>query len=148
MNKVVLIGRLTKDPELRYTQGGTAVANFTLAVNRRFANQSGEREADFINCVAWQKTAEFVANYFKKGQQMAMEGRIQVSTYDGNDGQKRWKTDVVAEAIEFCGSKKDGSNGNANAGSGSNHTGSSSGNSEQELGFGEEIVFDDNDLPF
>ena len=66
MNKVVLIGRLTKDPELRYTQGGTAVANFTLAVNRRFANQSGEREADFINCVAWQKTAEFVANYFKK----------------------------------------------------------------------------------
>ena len=74
MNKIMLIGRLVKDPDLRYTQGGTAVANFTLAVNRRFANQSGEREADFINCQAWQKTAEFVANYFKKGQQMALEG--------------------------------------------------------------------------
>ena len=74
MNKVLLIGRLTKDPELRYTQSGTAVASFTLAVNRRFSNQSGEREADFINCVAWQKSAEFVANYFRKGQQMALEG--------------------------------------------------------------------------
>jgi len=112
MNKVVLIGRLTKDPELRYTQGGTAVANFTLAVNRRFSNQNGEREADFINCVAWQKTAEFVANYFKKGQQMAMEGRIQVSVYDGNDGQKRWKTEIIAEQIEFVGSKSNGSNDN------------------------------------
>jgi len=148
MNKVVLIGRLTKDPELRYTQGGTAVANFTLAVNRRFSNQNGEREADFINCVAWQKTAEFVANYFKKGQQMAMEGRIQVSSYDGNDGQKRWKTDVIAENVEFCGSKKDGSNGNANGGNGSNHTGSGSGYSDPQLRLGEEVVFDDDDLPF
>lgn len=147
MNKVLLIGRLSKDPELRYTQGGTAVANFTLAVNRRFTNQSGEREADFINCVAWSKTAEFVANYFKKGQQMAMEGRIQVSTYDGNDGQKKWKTDVIAEQIEFVGSKN-GSNDNANGGNGSNHSGSGSTHSDPQLGLGEEIVFDDNDLPF
>ena len=94
MNKVLLIGRLTKDPELRYTQSGTAVASFTLAVNRRFSNQSGEREADFINCVAWQKSAEFVANYFRKGQQMALEGRLQVRSYDGNDGQRRWVTDI------------------------------------------------------
>lgn len=76
MNKIMLIGRLTKDPELRYTQSGTAVASFTLAVDRRFSNQSGEREADFINCVAWQKSAEFVANYFHKGKQMALEGRL------------------------------------------------------------------------
>lgn len=148
MNKVVLIGRLTKDPELRYTQGGTAVANFTLAVNRRFANQSGEREADFINCVAWQKTAEFVANYFKKGQQMAMEGRIQVSVYDGNDGQKRWKTEIIAEQIEFVGSKSNGSNDNKAGSNGGANTGSSSGYSDPQLGLGEEIVFDDSDLPF
>ena len=130
MNKVMLIGRLTKDHEMRYTQSGSAVASFTLAVNRRFANQNGEREADFINCVAWQKSAEFVANYFKKGQQMALEGRLQVRTYDGNDGQRRWVTEVVADQIEFVGSK----NNNASAGS--------------SLGLGEEIVFDDNDLPF
>ena len=141
MNKVLLIGRLTKDPELRYTQSGTAVASFTLAVNRRFSNQSGEREADFINCVAWQKSAEFVANYFRKGQQMALEGRLQVRSYDGNDGQRRWVTEVVAEQIEFVGSKnengsdrQDYQNNNASAGS--------------SLGLGEEIVFDDNDLPF
>ena len=148
MNKVVLIGRLTKDPELRYTQGGTAVANFTLAVNRRFANQSGEREADFINCVAWQKTAEFVANYFKKGQQMAMEGRIQVSVYDGNDGQKRWKTEIIAEQIEFVGSKSNGSNDNKAGSNGGANTGSGSGYSDPQLGYGEKVLFDDDDLPF
>ena len=103
MNKILLVGRLTKDPELRYTQSGIAVASFTLAVNRRFTNQNGEREADFINCVAWQKAAEFVANYFKKGQQMGLEGRLQVRSYEGNDGQRRWVTEVVAEQIEFVG---------------------------------------------
>ena len=138
MNKIMLIGRLTKDPELRYTQGGTAVANFTLAVNRRFTNQNGEREADFINCQAWQKTAEFVANYFKKGQQMALEGRLQVRSYDGNDGQRKLVTEVVAEQIEFCGSK-----GNS-YGSGSGSGGSTS--EPESLGY--EIPFDDNELPF
>ena len=111
MNKIMLIGRLTKDPELRYTQSGSAVASFTLAVNRRFANQNGEREADFINCVAWQKTGEFVANYFKKGQLMALEGRLQVRSYDGNDGQRRWVTEVVAEEAYFADSKRDGEAG-------------------------------------
>ena len=105
MNKILLIGRLTKDPELRYTQSGTAVASFTLAVNRSFANQNGEREADFINCVAWQKAAEFVSQYFKKGQQMALEGRLQVRSYDDNNGQRRWVTEVVVEQVEFAGSK-------------------------------------------
>lgn len=144
MNKIMLIGRLTKDPELRYTQGGTAVANFTLAVNRRFTNQSGEREADFINCVAWNKSAEFVANYFKKGQQMALEGRLMVSSYDGNDGQRHWKTEVVAEQIEFVGSKGNGSNSNNASG----NSGGSGDNAPSQLGWGQEVVFDDNDLPF
>ena len=145
MNKVILIGRLTKDPELRYTQSGTGVATFTLAVNRRFSNQNGEREADFINCVAWQKSAEFVANYFKKGQEMALEGRLQVRTYDGNDGQRKWVTEVVADQIEFVGAKKNSDGNNNNA---AGYSGGVGYNSQNQLGLGEEIVFDDNDLPF
>lgn len=148
MNKVLLIGRLTKDPELRYTQSGTAIANFTLAVNRQFTNQDGQREADFINCVAWSKAAEFVAQYFKKGQQMALEGRLQVRSYDGNDGQRRWVTEVVTEHVEFAGSKSNGSNDNANGGAGYGNAGSGSTHSDPQLGYGEEVVFDDSDLPF
>lgn len=150
MNKILLIGRLTKDPELRYTQSGTAVASFTLAVNRSFANQNGEREADFINCVAWQKAAEFVSQYFKKGQQMALEGRLQVRSYDDNNGQRRWVTEVVTEKVEFVGSKGSGNSGSDSAGSGSGggNTGSGGADSPSQLGWGEEIVFDDNDIPF
>ena len=150
MNKILLIGRLTKDPELRYTQSGTAVASFTLAVNRNFTNQNGEREADFINCIAWQKAAEFVSQYFKKGQQMALEGRLQVRSYDDNNGQRRWVTEVVTEKVEFVGSKNGGNSGSNSAGSGSGggNTGSGGVDSPYQLGLGEEIVFDDNDLPF
>ena len=149
MNKIILIGRLTKDPELRYTQSGTAVASFTLAVDRRFSNQSGEREADFVNCVAWQKSAEFVAQYFQKGKQMALEGRLQVRSYDGNDGQKRWVTEVVAEQIEFVGSKHDNNSNQGGGGTGNTNSaaGSSSGNNPY-AGLGQEVMFDDNDLPF
>ena len=150
MNKILLIGRLTKDPELRYTQGGAAVASFTLAVNRSFTNQNGEREADFINCVAWKKAAEFVSQYFKKGQQMTLEGRLQVRSYDDNNGQRRWVTEVVTEKVEFVGSKNGGNSGSNSAGSGSGggNTGSGGADSPSQLGWGEEIVFDDNDLPF
>ena len=149
MNKIILIGRLTKVPELRYTQSGTAVASFTLAVDRRFSNQSGEREADFVNCVAWQKSAEFVAQYFQKGKQMALEGRLQVRSYDGNDGQKRWVTEVVAEQIEFVGSKHDNNSNQGGGGTGNTNSaaGSSSGNNPY-AGLGQEVMFDDNDLPF
>jgi len=143
MNKVMLIGRLTKAPELRYTQSGTAVASFTLAANRKFSNQNGEHEADFINCVAWQRTAEFVANYFTKGQQMALEGRLQVRSYDGDDGQRRWVTEVVAEQVEFVGSKQE----NAQQSQPNNNVNNNA-NNNSGLGLGEEIVFDDNDLPF
>ncbi len=150
MNKILLIGRLTKDPELRYTQSGTAVASFTLAVNRNFTNQNGEREADFINCIAWQKAAEFVSQYFKKGQQMALEGRLQVRSYDDNNGQRRWVTEVVTEKVEFVGSKNGGNSGSNSTGSGSGGGNADSGGagSPSQLGWGEEIVFDDNDIPF
>ena len=146
MNKIMLIGRLTKDPELRYTQSGTAVASVTLAVDRRFPNQNGEREADFINCVAWNKSAEFVANYFHKGKQMALEGRLQVRSYEGNDGQRRWVTEVVAEQIEFVGSKNDSTN--VSGGNRQDYQNNNNASAGSNLGLGEEIVFDDSDLPF
>ncbi len=112
MNKVVLIGRLTRDPELRYTGNNTAVATFSIAVNRTFQNQQGEREADFINIVVWRKQAENVKNFLTQGSQVAIDGRIQTRSYDDNNGQKRYVTEVVADNVEFLGSK--GSSGNSN----------------------------------
>ncbi len=106
MNRAVLVGRLTKDPELRYTQSGVAVANFTLAVDRRFA-KDGEQQADFIPVIVWQKAAENVAKYLSKGRQVAVEGRIQTSSYENKDGQRVYRTDVVADQVEFLGSKGD-----------------------------------------
>lgn len=109
MNKVILMGRLTKDPEVRYTQtNNTLVASFTLAVNRRFVKQGEERQADFINIVAWSKTGEFCSKYFKKGQQVAIVGRIQTRNWDDDNGQKHYATEVVAEEAYFADSKKDG----------------------------------------
>lgn len=109
MNKVILIGRLTKDPELRYTGSNTPVATFSLAVNRSFTNQNGEREADFINCVVWRKLAETVKNYLSQGSQVAVEGRIQTRSYDDQNGQRRYVTEVVVENIDFVGTKRDNS---------------------------------------
>lgn len=102
MNKVILMGRLTKDIEMRATQSGTMVANFTLAVNRRF---SKEREAGFIPCQAWGKTAEFCERYFGKGNMIALSGRIQVSDWTDKEGKKRYKTEVIAEEVYFTGEK-------------------------------------------
>ncbi|QUG43670.1 single-stranded DNA-binding protein [Psychrobacillus sp. INOP01] len=101
INRVVLVGRLTKDPELRYTPSGVAMARFTLAVNRTFSNQQGEREADFINCVVWRKQAENTANYLKKGSLAGVEGRIQTGSYEGQDGKRVYTTDVVADSVQF-----------------------------------------------
>lgn len=101
INRVVLVGRLTKDPELRYTPSGVAMARFTLAVNRTFSNQQGEREADFINCVVWRKQAENTANYLKKGSLAGIEGRIQTGSYEGQDGKRVYTTDVVADSVQF-----------------------------------------------
>mgnify|MGYP000118551688 CR=1 FL=1 len=108
MNKVILMGRLTRDPEVRYTQtNNTLVASFSLAVNRRFVRQGEERQADFINIVAWSKTAEFVSKYFKKGQQVGVIGRIQTRNYDDEQGIKHYVTEVIAEEVYFAGDKKD-----------------------------------------
>lgn len=108
MNKVCLIGRLTKDPETRYTQtNNTMVVNFNLAVNRRFVKENEERQADFINIVAWNKTAEFIEKYFKKGQQVGIVGRIQTRNWDDEQGQKHYATEVIAEEVYFADTKKD-----------------------------------------
>ena len=110
MNKVTLMGRLTKDPETRYTQtNNTQVTNFTLAVNRKFVKE-GEQQADFINIVSWSKTAEFCSKYFKKGQQVAVIGRIQTRSYDNQEGKKVYVTEVIAEEVYFADSKKESSN--------------------------------------
>ena len=117
MNKVQLVGRLTRDPEIRYSQGenATATARFSVAVNRRFKNSEGNYDADFINCVAFGKSAEFVEKYFKKGMAIGLTGRIQTGSYTNKDGQKVYTTDVVVEETEFVESKGASSTDNSNA---------------------------------
>lgn len=114
LNRVVLVGRTTKDVEIRYTPGGVAVSSFTIAVNRTFSNGNGEKEADFINCIAWKKVAENTANFVRKGHLIGVDGRIQTRSYDGNDGKKVYVTEVVAESVQFLEPKKDGQ-GNKNS---------------------------------
>ena len=105
MNKVTLIGRLTKDPELRYTSSNIAVASFTLAVDRGYTSQNGERQADFLNIVVWRKPAENVKKFLTKGSQVAVDGSIQTRSYDDQNGQKRYITEILANSVEFLGSK-------------------------------------------
>jgi single-strand DNA-binding protein len=108
MNKVILMGRLTKDPELRYTTtNNTAVCSFTLAVNRKFSKSGEEKQADFIPIVAWDKHGEFCGKYFQKGRQVVVVGRMQVRTWDDNEGKKRYTTEVVSEEAFFADSKRD-----------------------------------------
>lgn len=111
-NKIFLAGRLTKDPEVRYTNNNLAVCSFTLAVNRAFAKE-GQQQADFIPITAWGKTAEFCSKYFGKGQKVIVIGRLQVRSWDDNEGKKRWSTEVVAEEVEFAVGKKSNT-GNSN----------------------------------
>ena len=134
LNRVVLIGRLTKDPELRYTPNGVAVTSFTLAVDRNYKNAQGERDTDFIPCVVYRQLAELCANYLSKGKLAAIEGRIQVRSFEGQDGQRRWVTEVIGDNVRFL-SPKDGSNTGASAGS------------DNFNSFAHEISLDD-DIPF
>ena len=118
MNKVILMGRLTRDPDVRYSNGeqATAVARFTLAVDRRVARKDGEQTADFIGCVAFGRTAEFVEKYFRQGMRMVISGRIQTGSYTNRDGQKVYTTDVVVEEVEFAESKASQERSGASAG--------------------------------
>ena len=143
MNNITLIGRTTRDPELRYTAGtGNAICRFTLAVDRGLSRekkaemeQKGQLTADFISCIAWGRTAELIANYIKKGNQLALIGKIQTSSYDGQDGNRVYRTDVLAERVEFI-----GGNGNSNQ----NY---SQGNND--FGLGDDLYpMDNEDIPF
>ncbi|EMZ3439725.1 single-stranded DNA-binding protein [Listeria monocytogenes] len=159
MNRVVLVGRLTKDPELRYTPAGVAVATFTLAVNRTFTNQNGEREADFIQCVVWRKPAENVANFLKKGSLAGVDGRIQTRNYEDNDGKRVFVTEVVAESVQFLESKNNNAEGatlnnyqgEANYSNNSKTTpyrADSSQKKDSFAGEGKPIDINEDDLPF
>lgn len=106
LNKIILMGRLTRDPELRHTQNGTAVVSFSLAVDRDYKDQSGERETDFIDIVAWRGTAEFVSRYFDKGRMAVVEGRLQVRTWMDNDGNNRRSHEVLASSVYFGDSRR------------------------------------------
>lgn len=101
INRVVLTGRLTKDVELKYTPNGIAMASFTMAVNRAFSNQNGEKEADFVQIKVWRKTAETCANFLKKGSLVGIDGRIETGSYEGQDGNRVYTTNVVAESVQF-----------------------------------------------
>lgn len=157
INNVSLTGRLTKDPELRYTPAGVAVAQFTLAVNRPFANQEGEREADFINIVVWRKPGENAANFLKKGSLAGVEGRIQTRHYDNDEGRRVYVTEVVANMVHYLDSKSsnDGNQGQGqNQGQSQNQSQKQSQNKNQG-GYtdpfqneGRPIDISDDDLPF
>jgi single-strand DNA-binding protein len=108
LNRVILVGRLTKAPELKYTPNGIAVCSITLAVNRPFSNQQGEREADFINCVIWRKPAENAAKFLKKGSLAGVDGRLQTRSYENNQGQRVYVTEVLAESVQFLEPKSKG----------------------------------------
>lgn len=141
MNRVILVGRLTKEPELRYTPNGVPVSTFTLAVNRPFSNQQGEREADFINVVVWRKPAENAANFLKKGSLAGVDGRIQTRNYDGQDGKRVYVTEVVAESVQFLEPK--GNNTQQQ-----NNTNKPPSNDSDPLTGGGGIDISDDDLPF
>lgn len=113
MNKTILMGRLTKDVELRQTASGTPVASFTIAVNRRFAKE-GQQTADFLNCVAWRQQAEFISKYFHKGSMIAIVGNLQSRSWEGQDGKKQYATDVVVDEVYFTGKKEEANTGENN----------------------------------
>ncbi|NLL51280.1 MAG: single-stranded DNA-binding protein [Peptococcaceae bacterium] len=135
-NRVILIGRLTRDPELRYTTNGIAVATFTLAVNRNFKNAQGERETDFIPCVVFRQLAELCANYLSKGKLAALEGRLQIRSYEAQDGQRKYVTEVIGDDVRFLSPKDSSSNA------------PSSSSEPSDFGsFAHEVSLDD-DIPF
>lgn len=151
MNKAILIGNLTRDPELRTTQSGVSACSFSIAVNRRFKNQSGEQVTDFFNIVTWRRTAELCSQYLTKGRKVCVTGEIQNRSYDAKDGTKRYVTEIIADEVEFLSPR--GEQGGFQQGGGSQQGGGYSAPAQQasaaqpdyEDGFAE---FDESDLPF
>jgi single-strand DNA-binding protein len=155
MNRVVLVGRLTKEVDLKYTPNGVPVARFTLAVNRTFSNQNGEREADFINVLVWRRAAENCANFLKKGSLTGVDGRIQTSSFEGQDGKRVFMTEVVAESVQFLEPKNASGGAGNNSGGRTNENQTSGGNNqnypridEDPFAGGGQIDIADEDLPF
>lgn len=139
LNRVVLIGRLTRDPDLRYTPAGVAVTQFTLAVDRPFTSQSGEREVDFIPVVTWRQLAETCANYLRKGRLAAVEGRIQIRNYENNEGKRVYVTEIIADNVRFLESA------NQDTGNSRSNTNNSKDPFQDD---GKRIDINDDDLPF
>ena len=135
LNKIILMGRLTRDPELRRTNGGTAVANFNIAVDRDFKSQDGEKETDFIDVVVWRGTAEFVSKYFTKGRMAVVEGRLQIRDWTDKEGGKRRTAEVIADNVYFADSKKEAQQNNFNA-------------LNERMGGFAEVAEEDGELPF
>ncbi|SFD70842.1 single-strand binding protein [Lentibacillus persicus] len=155
MNRVVLVGRLTRDPDLRYTPNGVAVANFRIAVDRPFSNQQGNRDADFINCVVWRRAAENLATYMKKGSMIGVDGRIQSRSFEGRDGNTVFVTEVVADNIQFLESKgssqprdQQSSGFQPNQNQNQNQSNQTQTNDNPFKDNGEPIDISDDDLPF
>ena len=161
MNKVILVGRLTRDPEVRSTTSGVTIVSFSLAVNRNFKNKDGNYDADFFNCVAYRNQAEFISKYFKKGSLVGIDGRLQSRSYDAQDGTKRYVTEVVVENSQFVGSKSDSSSYQPNNTDNNDYSSSNSdfgvenapkeydiSTSDPYENYDKEISLSDNDLPF
>lgn len=145
LNQLIIHGRLTKDPELRRTQAGIAVATTTVACDRDFKNEKGEKETDFLDVVAWRGTGEFLAKYFRKGQEAIVSGRLQIRKWTDNQGNKRSTAEIVADKVDFCGSRNDGNAGNTPP------PAAAPASSQQGGGFAGDFVpleGDDEELPF
>ena len=144
MNKVILMGRLTKDIEMRQTPNGVSLARFSIAVNRRFAGKDAQQQADFINCVAWRQTGEFIARYFQKGSMIAVVGSIQSRSWDGNDGKKQYATEVIVDEAYFAGSKS----GSGTKGNDTDFSDSGIDDLNSQYGDDFATIGDEEDLPF
>lgn len=155
MNKVISIGRLTADPELRQTQSGVSSCRFTVAVNRNFVDKNtGERQADFISCVAWRQTAEFVNRYFKKGNMICVEGTLRTGSYQDKNHSDvtHYTTDVLVENVEFCGSKSDNSKSGTSNAATRQTASQQTQNNNDNMSYGDlsdfEEILSDGDIPF
>lgn len=143
MNKAILIGRLTKDAEIRTTDTGKEIASFSIAVSRNYTNQNGEKETDFINCVAFDKKAQVIGKYTKKGSQIALEGAIRTRSYDAQDGNKRYVTEILVENLHLLGNKED-----KKEPTNSQVLQAVMNDEDPFAEFGDEVQLSDDDLPF